>query len=350
MLRVIERVTQQRIEEMTLPSVADVNQLRLVKFKEKVTAAVLSGEGKEFQPLLEQIESEANIPAIEIAAALASMFQGDTPLLLKQKEDAPAAQASSVASDAPTSTYRINVGHAHGVLPGNIVGAIANEANIEGKRIGHIDIREDHSFVDLPTLPEEMLGHLQKTRIRGEEIRITRVDSKPDKPKFSGQSRRPDRMAEERGERKPYMGGGNRFEREGGKRPYRSGGASEGGRPSYQGTPRYSRDDRSAGKDQGRLPPEFREPPRESGEGAAERPARATGDKPRAFKKDGGFFKKEGTGFKKDFKGGFKKAGPSFGKDRPAFKKEGFKKTFTGKAAGAKGSYKGGKAFRDKNK
>jgi hypothetical protein len=65
---------------------------------------------------------------------------------------------------------------------------------------------------------------------------------------------------------------------------------------------------------------------------------------------DGGFFKKEGTGFKKDFKGGFKKAGPSFGKDRPAFKKEGFKKTFTGKAAGAKGSYKGGKAFRDKNK
>ncbi len=76
MLRVIERVTQQRIEEMKLPTVADVNELRLVKFKEKVTAAVLSGAGKDFQPLLEQIESEANIPAIEIAAALAQHAAG----------------------------------------------------------------------------------------------------------------------------------------------------------------------------------------------------------------------------------------------------------------------------------
>ena len=49
MLRIIERVTQQRIEEMKLPTIADVNELRLVQFKEKVTEAVLSGAGKEFQ-------------------------------------------------------------------------------------------------------------------------------------------------------------------------------------------------------------------------------------------------------------------------------------------------------------
>ncbi len=223
------------------------------------------------------------------------------------------------------------------MLPGNIVGAIANEANIEGKRIGHIDIREDHSFVDLPTLPEEMLGHLQKTRIRGEEIRITRVDSKPDKPKFSGKSRRPDRVAEERGERKPYMGGGSRYkeggsEHEGAKRPYRSSGGSEGGRPSYQGTPRFSREDNA------RLPAEFRDPPRESTEGSAERPERSFGDKPRAFKKDGfkPGFKKEGfksAGFKS---GGFKKEG-----FKPAFKKDGFKKKFTGKSRGRQGQLPG---------
>ena len=346
MLRIIERVTQQRIEEMKLPSVADVNQLRLVKFKEKVTAAVLSGEGKEFQPLLEQIEAEANIPAIEIAAALASLFQGDTPLLLKQKEDAPAAQVAAIASDAPTSTYRIAVGHAHGVLPGNIVGAIANEAGIDGKRIGHIDIREDHSYVDLPTLPDEVVGQLQKTRIRGEEIRISRVDSKPDKPKFTGKSRRPDRMAEasfERkgGERRPYTGGGNRFERDGGERPRFN-------KKPYGGTPRFSRDDRSPERDTSSLPAEFREPAREPGERfeRAERPERSYGDKPRAFKKDG-------PGFKSGFKPGFKKDGfksGGFKKDGPSFKKDGFKKKFTGKAAGAKGAYKGGKAFRDKNK
>jgi ATP-dependent RNA helicase DeaD len=314
MLRVIERVTQQRIEEMKLPSVADVNELRVIRFKEKVTEAVLSGAGKEFQPLLEQIESDGNIPAIEIAAALASLLQGTTPLLLTPKDESAPKAPPAIDGSVPTSTYRIGVGHEHGVLPGNIVGAIANEAGIDGKRIGHIDIREDHSYVDLPTLPEEVLGQLQKVRVRGAELRIARVDSKPEKPKFSGKSRRPDRMAEESGERRPYRGGGNRFEREGGKRP-------------YKGTPRFAdeaqRFEGYAAKDDTRAerPSEAAPRPR-----SAERPA--FGDRPRFAGKPGSF-KKEG----------FKKEG---------FKKDGFKKKFVGKAAGAKGTYQGGKAERAK--
>jgi hypothetical protein len=339
MLRVIERVTQQRIEEMKMPSVADVNELRLIKFKEKVTEAVLSGAGKDFQPLLEQLESEGNIPAIEIAAALASMLQGTTPLLLTPKDEVQPVKAPVFDANSPTSTYRIAVGHAHGVLPGNIVGAIANEAGIDGKRIGHIDIREDHSYVDLPTLPDEVLGQLQKCRVRGEEIRITRVDSKPDKPKFSGQSRRPDRMAEERGERKPYMGGGSRYKKEG---------YTPGPKRSYGGSPRYSNDAASSER------PSFA-PPAEGGEERpkferAERPAfkkdKDYGDKPRFERRDRpAFGDKPSFGDKPKFgkPGGFKK---DFKKD--GFKAGGFKKKFVGKAAGAKGSYKGGKAFRDK--
>jgi ATP-dependent RNA helicase DeaD len=351
MLRVIERVTQQRIEEMKMPTVQDVNELRLVKFKEKVTAAVLSGAGKEFQPLLEQIEADGNIPAIEIAAALASLMQGTTPLLLTPKDEAPKAPPA-IDGSVPTSTYRIAVGHAHGVLPGNIVGSIANEAGIEGKRIGHIDIRDDHSYVDLPTLPDDMLSLLQKTRVRGEELRITRVDSKPDKPKFSGQSRRPDRMAEaseERGGRKPYMGGGSRYKE----------GGSEYVKKPYKGTPRFT----EGGAEDGRSsrPPRFASFAPEGGSGDSaggearpkfekrERPAYGDkpsfGDKPRfagkpSFGGKPGFGKKPGFGSKPSFAGksdGFKKA-------------DGFKKKFTGKAAGAKGSYKGGKAFRDKAK
>jgi ATP-dependent RNA helicase DeaD len=264
MLRVIERVTQQRIEEMRMPSVADVNEMRLNKFKEKVTAAVLSGAGKEFQPLLEQIESDGNIPAIEIAAALASLMQGTTPLLLTQKPDAPKAPPNIDGSVA-TQTYRIEVGHEHGVLPGNIVGCIANEAGIEGRHIGHIDIRDDHSYVDLPGLPDEMLGHLQKVKVRGGELRIKRVDSKPDKPKFSGKSRRPDRMAEEFRDSRP-------------SKPR-----------DYAGTPRYAEGDK----------------PR-----SARDEAPRMGDKP-AFK--GGFkkpFKKPfDKPFKKSFKKDFKKPG-----------------------------------------
>ena len=299
MLRVIERVTRQQLEEMKMPSVADVNELRLVKFKEKITAAVLSGAGKEFQSLLEQVETEGNIPAIEIAAALASMVQGSTPLLLTPKAEPEQKAQPRIDGSQPTQTYRIEVGHTHGVLPGNIVGAIANEAGIEGRHIGHIDIREDHSYVDLPALPDEMMKSLQDVRIRGEAIRIQRVDSKPDKPKFSGKSTRPDRMAEERGERrpdaggkKPYIGGGNRFDKAGEPRPHESRRSQS---RNYKGTPRFTRDDT--------------------------RPPPAAGDE----------------------RAPFARGKPTFGAgDKPA----GFKKKYVGKAAGAKGSYKGGKSFR----
>jgi ATP-dependent RNA helicase DeaD len=321
MLRVIERVTRQQLEEMKMPTVADVNELRVVKFKEKITAAVLSGAGKEYQNLLEQIQTEGDVPAIEIAAALASMVQGSTPLFLTQKAESEQPKAPPrIDGSVPTQTYRIEVGHAHGVLPGNIVGAIANEAGIEGKHIGHIDIREDHSYVDLPGLPDEMMASLQDVRVRGEAIRIQRVDSKPDKPKFSGKSNRPDRMAEARpyaSGKKPYTGGGNRFDKAGEPRPYESRRSES---RNYKGTPRFKRDEGA--------PPQV-----ESAEGAEaqrskpprfstfeSKPQFAPGDKPRFAGK------------------------PSFGDKKPG----GFKKKFTGKAAGAKGAYKGGKAERAK--
>jgi ATP-dependent RNA helicase DeaD len=283
MLRIIERVTRQRIEEMKLPSIADVNELRVTRFKEKITEAVLSGAGRDFQPLLEQIESEANIPAIEIAAALASLLQGSTPLLLAAKPEAEPRAAAAVDANAPASSYRIEVGHAHGVLPGNIVGAIANEAGIDGKRIGHIDIRDDHSYVDLPTLPDETLASLQNVRVRGEAIRIRRVDSKP--AKEHGKSARPGK--------RPYIGGGNRFDKAGEARPYESRRSQS---RNYKGTPRFRRDEPGAPPAEGREAPPFA--------------------------------RKESYGGK------------------PA----GFRKKYTGKAAGAKGAYKGGKAYRQKTR
>jgi hypothetical protein len=303
---------------------------------------VLSGAGRDFQPLLEQIEADANIPAIEIAAALASLMQGSTPLLLAAKPEAEATAPPRIDGSQPTQTYRLEVGHAQGVLPGNIVGAIANEAGIEGRHIGHIDIRDDHSYVDLPTLPDETVASLQNVKVRGEAIRIRRVDSKPDKPRFSGKSMRPDRMAEaEDGpsygkkpyakkpyEKKPYMGGGNRFDKGGEPRPFESRRAQS---RNYKGTPRFQRDD-----DRG-PPADAPAASHDADAAQVERPRYA--GKPR-------FGDKPGFGDKPKFGGR-----PRFG-GKPASdgKPGGFKKKFVGKAAGAKGSYKGGKAFRDKSR
>jgi ATP-dependent RNA helicase DeaD len=219
MLRIIERVTKQPLEELVLPTVADVNEQRAVKFKARITEAVRDGQGRPFEALLKQIEQEEHIPAIDIAMALAGLLQGSTPFLLTPNtSDGPskapkswspppraipeASQEESASdgatdkkkkghpkrrtpdSDLPMESFRIEVGHEHGVQPGNIVGAIANEAGIEGRLIGHIDIRDDHSFVDLPEgVPDEILKSLEKTRIRGQALKIRRVEFKPDRAK-----------------------------------------------------------------------------------------------------------------------------------------------------------------------
>jgi ATP-dependent RNA helicase DeaD len=224
MLRIIERATKQRIEPMTLPSVADVNEQRVLKFKERVASAIESGQGTAFEELLLQVEREQNVPAIEIAAALAGLLQGATPFLLPEKDTVrePSIAETVRGSDAQVESarehfldresdskpshkpvrergarrsredgprmesFRIEVGHTHGVQPGNIVGAIANEAGLEGRHIGHIDIRDDHSFVDLPEgMPTEIFRSLKKVRVRGAELRISRVESKPSRPEHA---------------------------------------------------------------------------------------------------------------------------------------------------------------------
>lgn len=73
-------------------------------------------------------------------------------------------------------TYRIEVGRSHGVEPGNIMGAIANEAHIDGRFIGRIVIRDDHSFVDLPSgMPKEIFRELQKVRVAGQQLQLSRA-------------------------------------------------------------------------------------------------------------------------------------------------------------------------------
>lgn len=202
MLRAIERATRQPIEAMSMPTSREVNDQRIERFKQKIDAA-LEQEGEEldmFRRLLADYEREHDASLLDVAAALASMLQGGAPLLLgpdpkvqppRERAERPDRKARGSARDpgavefAPINrhrvvshndefqTYRIAVGHVHNVRPGNIVGAIANEAGLESRHIGRIDIREDHSFVDLPPgMPPETLAHLQGVWVAGQRLRI----------------------------------------------------------------------------------------------------------------------------------------------------------------------------------
>ena len=74
-------------------------------------------------------------------------------------------------------TFRIEVGHQHGVKPANIVGAIANEAGLESRFIGRIDIHDGFSVLDLPKdMPEDVLSHLKKVWVSGQQLQMRRVE------------------------------------------------------------------------------------------------------------------------------------------------------------------------------
>jgi ATP-dependent RNA helicase DeaD len=93
-----------------------------------------------------------------------------------RREQAPRPPRSS--EEFPMETFRIEVGHVHGVQPGNIVGAIANEADLESRYIGRIDIRDDYSLVDLPEgMPRELLEHLKRVYVAGQSLKMRRADA-----------------------------------------------------------------------------------------------------------------------------------------------------------------------------
>ena len=219
MLQQIERATNQKIEMLEMPSTEIINNKRIARFTQNITDNIAS-EGLEFYAsILEKYTLEHNIPALEVAAALAKMVQGDEPLLLSNKPETQKSSRDSNSRDdrggrdrdrgsrrdreergegrggrerggrdkdrgdrdsrprekeEGLQTYRLEVGHDHGVKPGNIVGAIANEAGIDSKHMGRIQIHDDYSTIDLPEgMPKDIFTDLKSVRVAGQKLNIS---------------------------------------------------------------------------------------------------------------------------------------------------------------------------------
>jgi ATP-dependent RNA helicase DeaD len=114
------------------------------------------------------------------AKAKATSGEGKTDKLeppQKPRTKPAATEGSSKTAEIGMERFRLEVGHDHGVKPGNIVGAIANEAEIDSEYIGRIDIQDDHSFIDLPEgMPKELFKHLRKVWVSGRQLQISRLD------------------------------------------------------------------------------------------------------------------------------------------------------------------------------
>ncbi|MGR9106024.1 MAG: DEAD/DEAH box helicase [Gammaproteobacteria bacterium] len=196
LLRVIEQSTKQKIEMMELPSTESINDKRTGRFMQRISDALANEELGLYQQLLEKYQQEHNVPAIEIAAALAKLLQGDEPLLLKAKPEKPHRKERETSQDDAgrkrnrershepgtqtyrTERFRMEVGHIHGIKPGNIIRLLTGEGGMDTQYIGRIDIRDEYSTVDLPEgMPREIYRDLKKAWIVGRPLKFSRLDA-----------------------------------------------------------------------------------------------------------------------------------------------------------------------------
>ena len=197
LLYAIEKATGKKIELMELPSTDAINNKRIEKFKQRINDTIVSEDLSLFTDLIEQLQAEHDLETLEIAAALAQLAQGDAPFLLQHKPQHSSAKAwgrndrnpggdrqgrkKPPKKDGPPAEnmqrYRLSVGHDHGIQPGNIVGAIANEAKISGKNIGRINIFDSYSLIDLPaSISDKTFAALTKIRVANHRLGISKID------------------------------------------------------------------------------------------------------------------------------------------------------------------------------
>ena len=212
LLRGIEKATKHRIETVPPPRAAEINAVRRARFQEQILKTIDAADLSVFQELVSELEAQSGQPASMIAAAVAHLSQQGRDFVAvdpptspgrksKERRDRGEFQEDSrfgkprnsrrpVKGGPPEAgfqRYRVEVGRQDGVKPGNLVGAIANEAGIDGSFIGPIQIRDTYSLVDLPAdIPNGIYQSLRRTWVVGKQLRLSRLGAKDDKPARGG--------------------------------------------------------------------------------------------------------------------------------------------------------------------
>ena len=223
MLRNIERLTRQSIPEIKLPSVLAIDAKRREAFADSIRTALADPMQAELEEIIDTLNKDSDYRTIAVALAgmlhspgaskgpkhakgekhtpygtrdardeksskpnrkerrqglqkKAATSESETPSAPKNEKHLGEARPLRDHPDVPMERFRVEVGRKHGVKPGELMGAIANEAGIEGQYIGMINILEECSTIDLPEgIPKSILKHLKKTRVKGVHLAMGRV-------------------------------------------------------------------------------------------------------------------------------------------------------------------------------
>jgi ATP-dependent RNA helicase DeaD len=187
LLRIIERATGAPIQRTRVPTIADVIARRRETFKETLRETITQGGLEQYQIMAEDLGEEFS--PTDIAAAAFKMLLGE-PLV--ETEDQLAEQEPELDEERYVQPRQrrnghdfgpergmtrlfIDVGREDGIRPADIVGAIANEAGIDARAVGSIEIADRFSIVEVPDdSADDIIGALRSTTIRGRRVMVRR--------------------------------------------------------------------------------------------------------------------------------------------------------------------------------
>ena len=224
LLRSIEKTTKSTIAPLTMPSNAQVSDQRIQQFTEQLSKTLETPRLDKFREMIVKYVEENDLDMADVAAALTYENQKERPLFPKldnivaprqdnsgkdrdsnkrnrknkepnQKNGKPQKSERIIrdedGNEVPMVTYRLEVGKNDNVDPSNIVGAIANEADISSQYIGQIILHDQYSTVDLPDgMPDDIFKTLKKARVRSKALNIS-IDKGGDNSAPSSRSPRP---------------------------------------------------------------------------------------------------------------------------------------------------------------
>jgi ATP-dependent RNA helicase DeaD len=200
MLRAIEQATKQLIQQMRLPTLQDIADRRIEQFKAQLAETLNNEDIGFYRDLVDQMIGEELGEPADIAAAMAHLMHRERPLAAPEEAPEPpvreyrereySAERRPEGRDRDDRRrdsenmrrYTIDVGREHGVLPKDIVGAIANEGGIPARHIGQIKLFDTYSTVELPAdLPGDFFGRLKKTWVRNQRLNLQPLEAGGDR-------------------------------------------------------------------------------------------------------------------------------------------------------------------------
>lgn len=212
----VEKDTKTTIPAYPMPTIDEINAHRIARFKQRIIDESEHKKLGYLEELLVDMHKENDIDPFAMAAALASMVLSDKPLLLGKRDTVEPLDLSKPLPRKERSNskgkrnergnkgermalsemenFRLSVGYKDNVRPSHVVGAIANEAGLDGQQIGPINIHDDFTEVMLPKgMPDDVFSDLKKARIMGKPMNIIRAERSSSSSESDDKHQRPKR-------------------------------------------------------------------------------------------------------------------------------------------------------------